>query len=220
MLRMTLIFFVMALALAMSFAIWGDDLEARFSLQGAVAWLRDYGDFAWIAAIGLLVADLALPVPATVVMAALGMVYGPVLGGIFAVIGALAAGFTGYGLCRVAGRPAARRLIGDRHLDAGDRLFANRGGWIVALSRWVPIVAEVAVCMAGLTAMPLGRFSLALISGSLPLGVVYAVIGYAGIDRPLLALGLCIALPAIMWLVLRSFIGGARPTASPREDGG
>ncbi|MEA3367453.1 MAG: hypothetical protein U9R68_04995, partial [Planctomycetota bacterium] len=64
---------------------------------------------AWAVAIGLLVADLFLPVPATGVMAALGSVYGPVLGALVGAVGSAMAGLLGYGLARVGGQPVARR---------------------------------------------------------------------------------------------------------------
>ena len=67
-------------------------------------------------------------------------------------------GTLGYGLCRGFGRPLARRLLGPRDLEQGERLFARTGGWLVVLSRWLPIFPEVIACMAGLARMPLRTF--------------------------------------------------------------
>jgi uncharacterized membrane protein YdjX (TVP38/TMEM64 family) len=44
--------------------------------------LRQYENWAWALGIGLIWADLVLPVPQTAVIAALGIVYGAVLGGL------------------------------------------------------------------------------------------------------------------------------------------
>jgi uncharacterized membrane protein YdjX (TVP38/TMEM64 family) len=64
------------------FMIWGDALETTFSVQGARAWMAGYGAGAGVAGIGLLVADILLPIPSTLVMSALGLTYGPVVGGL------------------------------------------------------------------------------------------------------------------------------------------
>ncbi len=84
------------------------------------------------------------------------------------------------GLCRGFGRPLALRLLGPRDLEQGERLFARTGGWLVVLSRWLPIFPEVIACMAGLARMPLWTFLIALLCGSAPLGFAFAAIGHAG----------------------------------------
>lgn len=69
--RLVWIFLVLAVVLAVPFLLWRD--VGVFTPEGAVAWLREYGRWAWLAGIGLLVADLFLPVPGTAIMAALGL---------------------------------------------------------------------------------------------------------------------------------------------------
>src|SRR5690606_15584435 len=140
------------------FALWGEAFTAMFSPGGSVAWMRDYDAWAWAAGLLLLVADLFLPVPGTVVMSALGYLYGPVAGGLLAAGGSFCSGALAYGLCRGLGHGAARRLLGARDLARGEALFARVGGWIVVLSRWLPVFPEVVACMAGLTRMPAPPF--------------------------------------------------------------
>jgi uncharacterized membrane protein YdjX (TVP38/TMEM64 family) len=70
---------------------------------------------------------------------------------------------------------------------------------VVALSRCLPLLPEVAACMAGLTKMPAGRFFAALACGCLPIGFVFAWIGAAGQDSPGLALGLSVVIPAVLY---------------------
>ncbi len=204
MLRLAFIVLFLILTVALPFAIWGERLEVGFTADGALRWLQGYGAVAWAAAIVLMIADLALPIPESGVMGALGMIYGVALGGLIATAGAVAGGLAGYGLCRWFGRPLARWLIGAAALEKGDAIFLDRGGWIVAMSRWIPVMAEVVVCLAGLAAMPFATFALALVCGSLPIGFVYAAIGHFGADRPVLALALCILLPAVLWLLARA----------------
>jgi membrane protein DedA with SNARE-associated domain len=122
----------------------------------------------------------------------------------------------GYSLCRRFGRPLAARLIGESDLEAGEKLFARSGGFIVAASRWLPVLPEVISCMAGLARMSLPVFALALLSGSAPLGFVVAGLGYAGSERPFLTLLLCAALPLPLWYLLQGVVSPPREKNRPR----
>lgn len=201
--RLTLLFVVLAALVLGSWLIWGGSMEERFSLTGSVAWLEGAGSWAWLAGIGLLVSDLVLPVPGTVIMSALGYLYGPWLGGLAASAGAMTAGLAGYGAGRLFGERLARRWLGDHEFEKGRLLFGRGGGWIVALSRALPILPEVISCTAGLVRMPFGRFTLALACGSLPMGFLFAAIGAAGRDAPGWAIAFSILIPALLWLAAR-----------------
>lgn len=201
--RLLWICLALAVAVAIPFAIWGEGFEGTFTREGTVAWLADYGPWAWAAAILLLTSDLVLPVPATAVVAALGTIYGPVAGALIGAAGSVTSGLLGYGLCRTLGRRGAVRILGERDLVRGERLFARVGGWLVVLSRWLPIFPEVIACMAGLTRMPVTVFVLALVCGSLPLALAFAAIGHLGADRPLLVMGLSALVPPALWLSLQ-----------------
>ena len=197
------LFFGLAVIVIVPFLIWGQGFERAFTLDGAVAWLTDYGDWAWAAGIVLLISDLVLPIPATAVMAALGVIYGPLIGGAISAAGTFLAGSLGYGLCRLFGRNAAARLLGPTDLARGERLFASMGGWLVVLSRWLPVFPEVIACMAGLTRMPARAFFTALACGCVPLAFVFATVGHLGARRPFLTLAASALVPPLLWLVLR-----------------
>ena len=201
-----LILLAVAILVVAPFLFFGDQIEQLFVGDGAVERLRSYGSFAWLVAIGLLVSDVALPVPTTAVMAALGMIYGPILGGLIAALGSVVSGLVGYVLCRFMGRPVAIWLSGNRGLAKGEAVFAKTGGWFVALSRWLPIIAEVVACAAGLAKMQFSVFLAALICGSIPLGLAYATLGYLGTDRPILTLVLAAVLPFILWFLVRPLL--------------
>ncbi len=203
MLRLLIVLLVLVVIVALPFFLIGDELAQSLSGEGATHWLKESGPYAWLTAIGLLIADLLLPVPTTAVIAALGIVYGPVLGGLVATVGSVSSGLIGYGVCRRFGRPVARWFVGDKALGDGERYFARAGGWMVVLSRWLPVLSEVIACIAGLARMPFPIFLVALLCGSIPLSFVFSVIGHAGEDRPLLTLGLSALLPVLLWLVLQ-----------------
>ena len=203
MIKLAVIAGVLVLLVAVPFVVWGDLLEHMFAGDGAFRWLSEHGSFAWLVAIGLLIADLAMPIPTTAVMAALGMVYGPIVGGIVGAVGSVISGLIGYVLCRQLGRPFAVWLTGQRALDNGERLFQRAGGWMVALSRWLPVMSEVIACMAGLSRMRFRVFAVALVCGSAPLGFVFSTIGHLGVERPFLTMALSMALPLALWFSVR-----------------
>lgn len=206
MIRFFAVFAGLAILFLIPFLIWGEVFITRYEGQGAQEWLEGYGSWAWAPGVVLLLLDLFLPIPATAVMAALGFLYGPILGGIISALGSMASGILAYSLCRVLGRNVAQRWLGEEELHRGERLFRRTGGWLVAVSRWLPLMPEVIACMAGLTRMPFRAFVLALACGSLPLGFTYAVIGHAGVDHPVLAVSLSALAPPLLWLAVRNWL--------------
>jgi len=214
--RLFITAFLLAAIFFVSFGIWGEDYMRWFTGEAVVEWIRAWGAWGWLAIIALLMSDLALPVPATPVMTAAGYIYGPMLGGLISATGSFCAGLLGYGLCRAFGRETARRFAGERELEEHETLFQRSGPWLVAASRWLPLLPEVVSCLAGLTRMPFRIFAAALACGSLPLGFVYAAIGAAGQDNPRLALGLSIIVPPILWLLVRPLLRRHKNAPHPR----
>ncbi|MEL6963592.1 MAG: VTT domain-containing protein [Pseudomonadota bacterium] len=206
MVRLFILFFVLALLTILPFLLWGEDIEQRLLAGEPGDWLRDYGAWAWAVGLLLLLIDLFLPIPATAVMTTLGILYGPILGGLLSAVGSFAAGSLGYAICRQFGRGAATALLGETDLQRGERLFLHYGGWLIALSRWLPVLPEVMSCMAGLVRMPMASFFIALACGALPFGLTFATLGHLGADQPLLAIGLSAFLPLILWGLIKGFI--------------
>lgn len=196
----------LAILFCIPFVIWGDDFVRWFSSDGAAAWIRSWGAWGWLAVIGLLMSDLLLPIPATPVMSAAGYVYGPLLGGLISAVGSFCAGLAGYGLCRAFGRGIAVRLAGEKEMADHESLFRRSGPWLVAASRWLPLLPEVVSCLAGLTRMPVRVFVVALACGSIPLGFVYAAIGAAGQEYPRVALVLSVLAPVALWAIVRPLL--------------
>ena len=209
MFRLLILFLTLAVMVIVPFLIWGDGIESRLLAFSPEDWRRDYGAWTWLVGVLLLVVDLVLPIPATAVMTVLGILYGPILGGFLSVLGAFLAGSLGYGICRQFGRSAAIALLGERDLMHGHRLFLSYGGWLVAVSRWLPVFPEVMACMAGLVRMPAKAFFLALACGTIPFGFIFATLGHAGADRPLLAVAFSALVPLILWALTRHCL---RPT--------
>jgi uncharacterized membrane protein YdjX (TVP38/TMEM64 family) len=201
--RLLFLFIALGALILLVWLIWGGAWEAHFTLPGAAAWLRQAGPWAWAAGIGLLAADLVLPVPGTIVMSALGLTYGTLLGGTVAATGSILAGLCGYGVGRLVGEKTARKLLGGRDFEKGKLLFARGGGSVIALSRAIPILPEALSCTAGLVRMPFHAFLTSLACGSIPVGFLFAWIGAVGRDAPAWAIAFSIAVPLLLWLLAR-----------------
>jgi uncharacterized membrane protein YdjX (TVP38/TMEM64 family) len=163
----------------------------------AVLALRGFGS--WVLGIALIWADLLLPIPQTAVIAALGIIYGTVLGGLLGSLGLISGGLIGYGLMFTAVRRLARHLVGPRSLHRMEGLFARGGAWAIVLTRSLPYsIPEAMVFLAGLAGMPLPKFTAALTVGSVPTAFAFAAVGAGWADRPILALVASYVLPILL----------------------
>lgn len=203
--RQFLVFLFFALLVIIPFLIWGEALMQQFTLEASVQWLKRYGAWAWLAGLLLMVSDLVLPIPGTLVMSALGYVYGPWWGSFLAVFGTFSSGAIGYWLSKLLGIRFAEKILGSKGLLQGKQTFDRIGGWLVVLSRWLPVFPEVIACMAGLNQMSARKFHLALLVSSVPIGILFAMIGHAGAAYPTAAILLSALLPPTIWLAVRPF---------------
>lgn len=125
--------------------------------------------------VGLLVADAILPVPSSVVMIALGSLYGAPAGIALSLAGRTAMALAGFGL----GRRGGWIMHGVRHRDRqrAEALLERRGALAIVVSRPVPLLAETVTVLAGASQMPWRRAALAAVIGSLPEAVAYGLAG-------------------------------------------
>jgi uncharacterized membrane protein YdjX (TVP38/TMEM64 family) len=174
--------------------------------------LRDYGSWAWAVGIALIWADLVLPVPQTAVIAALGIIYGTVVGGLLGSAALISSGILGYALMRTSARRFVDRLVGPRFRTKTESLFDRSGAWAIVLTRSLPYsVPEAIVFLAGLAGMPMGKFIMALTLGSVPTAFAFAAIGAGWADQPILVLIVSYFLPVLLLPVVLYLM---RPRAS------
>jgi uncharacterized membrane protein YdjX (TVP38/TMEM64 family) len=165
----------------------------------AVLTLRKYEDRAWAVGIALIWTDLVLPIPQTAVIAALGIIYGTLLGGLLGSLGLITGGLLGYGLMLTSARRFVQRFVGPRSLRKMESLFDRGGAWAIVLTRSLPYsVPEAMVFLAGLAGMPMKEFIAALTIGSVPTAFAFAAIGAGWADQPLLALVVSYVLPILL----------------------
>ncbi|QIG49354.1 TVP38/TMEM64 family protein [Nordella sp. HKS 07] len=185
----------------------------------AVLALREYEDWAWAAGIGLIWADLVLPIPQTTVIAALGIIYGTLIGGLLGSLALITSGLVGYGLMLTTARRFARGLVGTQSLRKMELLFDRGGAWAIILTRSFPYsVPEAMVFLAGFAGMRKITFITALTIGSVPPAFVFAAIGAGWADQPILVLLVSYVLPILflpiaVWLMRRE-----QPSQMDRSD--
>jgi uncharacterized membrane protein YdjX (TVP38/TMEM64 family) len=175
-------------------AWWSSRLEPWRAGWGAV------GGFVAISA--ALTVDLVLPVPSSVVMTLAGAWLGPWAGTGANVLGGMAGSWLGWLSCRLGGRPMLAWLVGEEQA-ALEQEFQRWGPWVLVLGRGVPMVAEVASCLAGAQGMGFWRFSLLSLLGLLPIAATYAVAGAAGLQAPWVAVIVAFVLPGIAYALIR-----------------
>jgi membrane protein DedA with SNARE-associated domain len=163
--------------------------------------------WALAAVAGFLAADLVLPVPSSVVLAAGGQVAGWKLAALAGTTGMLAGNLAGYWLCRLLGQRAFGRLVRPGEAEHFGRWLSRWGPAALVISRLVPMMAETLSCLAGAGRMAFGRFLAALVVGTIPVAVFFAAWG----ERGPYALWVSLAVPAAGWLAFAIF---SRKTAA------
>jgi membrane protein DedA with SNARE-associated domain len=109
-----------------------------------------------------------------------GIVAAGVLGNLAGSLIAYAAGY--YGRIELLDR---NKLIhvNRRHLEAADRWFQRHGSATVFFTRMLPIIRTFISLPAGIARMPLGRFVVFTVAGSIPWVLMLAIVGREVGDR-------------------------------------
>jgi uncharacterized membrane protein YdjX (TVP38/TMEM64 family) len=150
--------------------------------------------------VGLLVVDVVLPVPSSLVMIAHGAAFGPLIGTVLSLVGSLGAALLGFGLGRRGGA-ALERLVPASERRRADALLDRWGLLAVLVTRPVPLLAETTVILAGTSRLGWGRTALAALLGSLPAALLYALAGSvaAELASPVAVFALVVLLAGATW---------------------
>lgn len=173
---------------------------------------------------GILVSDVLLPVPSSVVAVAAGMRLG-FWGGVATIaVGSTLGCWLGWAIGRGFGRPGLRRLVGGPALARFDALVRRYGAAALLVARPVPVLAEASVIAAGA-----GRFGMLATLGWTTGANLLVAIAYAGAgdlaattDRHGLALVAALGLPGlaiamVRWVTRR---GAIEPDGSAQRSPG
>lgn len=214
--RLILLVLVIAAFFLIPALIVGDRFDLALDGDRALEFVRAQGVWAGLVGVGLIVADLFVPMPSPAIMASLGLIYGPLNGGAIASAGSFLAATIGYGACSLAGPRAASWIAGETDIRRVSGFFERYGLWAIALSRWLPVVPELLACLAGLTRMSFARFFIGNAIGSFAVGFAYAYFGSRGEGDPAKALAAAAILPYLALPFFFAFI--ARKSGTARRE--
>ncbi len=140
--------------------------------------IRSWGAWGVLASIGLMVLHSFVPFPAELLAIANGMIYGLFWGTAVTWTGAMLGAYLAFGSARVLGRPFVDLMVSKKNLHVLDEWVATRGGWIIFVSRFMPIIAfNLVNYAAGLTRVSWWTFSWATGLGILPLTTLMVFMG-------------------------------------------
>ena len=170
-----------------------------------VSWLDNAGVGSAALIVGLLAADVLLPIPSSIVMILSGAAFGVAWGSVLALVGSVAGEWLGFELVRRYGRGMANRLGDEREIADLDRLFKRYGAAAIVITRPLPVVMETMSLVAGLTAMSRWAFLAASFIGTAPIVVIYAWAGARSreVGHLLPAVVMLVAVSGAGWLWYR-----------------
>jgi uncharacterized membrane protein YdjX (TVP38/TMEM64 family) len=160
----------------------------------------------------LLVLDILLPVPSSVVSTAAGALFGWGGGCLVSWVGMMASCGIGYALGTSAGRVLARPLVGEKELRRLAGATERWGAGVVILFRAVPVLAEASVLFAGMSRMSRRQFLFLCALSNAGISLVYAGLGAyaASANSFLLAFAGALLLPGIALSLWRLKETGSR----------
>lgn len=157
----------------------------------------------WV--IGLLAADMFLPVPSSAVITYAGGVLGVLSGTVVSWLGLSLGTLGGFGLARVFGESIARRFSESEDIERMSRFTQRYGATALVLTRALPILAEACVLMLGAGRLSWRQFLLPMLVSNLLLSLTYAACGsfFQGTNAFPIAIVASGAVPLISALVIR-----------------
>lgn len=147
--------------------------------QRIMIWVQNFSWFGPLLLILIMIFQMFLVfIPTLVLIVVCILAYGPVYGGIIALVAIFSASSVGYGIGRYLGPGLAERLIGKSSIKKGSDFLLHYGFWAVFITRINPFLSNDAVSLiSGILKMNYWQFVLASITGIAPLIILIAIFG-------------------------------------------
>lgn len=167
----------------------------------------------WIAATiggGLLLLDVFIPIPSSVIMILHGTIFGILGGFVLSLVASVGGAMIGWWVGNKGG-PLMDRFVSPAEKRQANDFIIRYGLLAIIISRLIPIIAETVAIMSGTTNLGWKRVLLATTIGSIPPALIYAIAGEATDDFASGAIvTACVVLVAgVTWFVGRRYIGSA-----------
>ncbi len=147
-------------------------------LTDPTPWMKHGGVLAAALGVGLLIADVFLPVPSSLVMVAHGSLFGVVVGTVLSLVGSVGAALLGFAVGRRGGK-LLKRVITPAEQSRANNMLERWGVLAIIVTRPIPMLAETVAIMSGASSLSWSTVALASFVGSLPPAVLYALTGAA-----------------------------------------
>lgn len=166
--------------------------------------LATLGPLAAVGGVGLLVVDIVLPVPSSMVMIAHGALFGFVFGSLLSLIGGLGATLLAFTLGRRS-RALLQPAIDPEHERRASALLTRYGPLAIVITRPMPLVAETVAFLAGRSTVSWREVALAGAIGSLAPAILYAAVGAfaATAVNSVIVFGAVLLISVLFWLAGR-----------------
>ena len=183
----------------------------------ASRWLNHAGYGTATLIVVLLAADVALPIPSSLVMVLSGAAFGVLWGSVVALVGSIAGEWIGFELVRRYGRGVSRGIVGADEFDRFSAFFERHGTLAVVLTRPLPVVMETMSLVAGLSGMSRAAFLGASLAGTAPIVVIYAYAGAVSrqVDSIVPAVVILVAVAACGYAWYRAKFAAEAPGVRP-----
>lgn len=173
-------------------------------LSDPTPWMKHGGVLAAVLGVGLLIADVLLPVPSSMVMVAHGALFGVVVGTLLSLLGSVGAALFGFAIGRRGGK-FLNRVVTPAEQSSANQLLARWGALAIIVTRPIPLLAETVAIMSGASSLGWGTVALASFAGSLPPALLYALTGaaVANFQNASLMFGVVLLVAGLFWLLGR-----------------
>ena len=139
-------------------------------------WLDRGGWVAVAVGTGLLLVDVVLPVPSSVIMVANGALFGVVVGSLLSLVGSVGAAMVGFLIGRRGGSLLSR-IVAPAEVEQANQLLDRWGLLAIIVTRPIPLLAETMAIIAGTSRLAWRRVLVAVVAGAIPSSILYAVTG-------------------------------------------
>jgi uncharacterized membrane protein YdjX (TVP38/TMEM64 family) len=170
-------------------------------LTDPTPWMKHGGVLAAALGVGLLIADVFLPVPSSLVMVAHGSLFGVVVGTLLSLVGSVGAALLGFAVGRRGGK-LLERVVTPAEQARANNMLERWGVLAIIVTRPIPMLAETVAIMSGASSLSWGTVALASFVGSLPPALLYAMTGaaVANFQTTSLMFGVVLLVAGLFWL--------------------
>jgi len=150
------------------------------NLDQTINLIRSWGVAAPLMSVLLMVTQaIVAPLPAFLITAANGMIFGKLWGAVISWVGALLGALVSFYIARLFADVALRKVARNtKAVELIRNAGKNKGFYVILVARLIPIISfDLISYIAGLSGIRTGSFILATAFGMLPATIVYTFIG-------------------------------------------